>query len=189
MTTLLALAALSAFAGGGTEVSLGQSTYVASIRKTETGQTECEATLIARKYLDWYGISRNVGVWSGKHAPSAEVRTTSVYCADSSLNYASIGSRYSSGDKDGERFKIVKKTVHPQYNEETLDYDFAILELETESKFPPAALNWDEDAVTEPGTVSWVRGFGAPAIVDEISGLIAFVRQNSPVLLQAEATT
>ncbi|RHY24413.1 hypothetical protein DYB32_008864 [Aphanomyces invadans] len=174
MTTLLALAALSAFAGGGTEVSLGQSTYVASIRKTETGQTECEATLIARKVL-------LTSVPAGS--------TTSVYCADSSLNYASIGSRYSSGDKDGERFKIVKKTVHPQYNEETLDYDFAILELETESKFPPAALNWDEDAVTEPGTVSWVRGFGAPAIVDEISGLIAFVRQNSPVLLQAEATT
>ncbi|RHY16445.1 hypothetical protein DYB32_010646 [Aphanomyces invadans] len=138
MTTLLALAALSA---------------------------ECQATLIARKVL-----------------------LTSVYCADSSLNYASIGSRYSSGDKDGERIKIVKKTVHPQYNEETLDYNFAILELETESKFPPAALNWDEDAATEPGTVSWVRGFGAPATVDEISGSIAFVRQNSPVLLQAEAT-
>ncbi|RHY81499.1 hypothetical protein DYB35_013970, partial [Aphanomyces astaci] len=48
--------------------------------------------------------------------------------------------------------------------------------LETESKFPPVKLNWDEDQFTAPGVVSWVRGFGS----------IYTDGPTSPVLLEAD---
>ncbi|ETV91024.1 hypothetical protein H310_14264 [Aphanomyces invadans] len=160
MTSLLALAALSAFAAarpeifGGIDVPVGEFKYVASLRETEAGPTLCGATLIAPKVL-----------------------LTSAFCVDLSPNYASIGSHNSIGDKDGERIKIVKKTVHPMYNDELLDYDIAILELETESKFAPVALNSDEYGAIEPGTDSWVRGFGYTSF---------HAKENSPVLLEAK---
>ncbi|ETV91363.1 hypothetical protein H310_14043 [Aphanomyces invadans] len=160
MTKFLALATLSAFAAarpeifGGIEVPKGQSTYVASLRETEAGPTLCGATLIAPKVL-----------------------LTAASCVDLSPYYASIGSHFSSGNQDGERIKIVKTTVHPMYNKDTSGYDIAILELETASKFTPVAVNLKEDAATDPGAVSWMRGFGKTT---------SFKKDNSPVLLEAE---
>ncbi|RHY22951.1 hypothetical protein DYB32_009348, partial [Aphanomyces invadans] len=148
MTTLLALAALSAFAAarpeivGGTEVPLDQFKYVASLRDTESGDTLCGGTLISPTKI-----------------------LTAASCVDTSANYASIGSHNSIGDKDGERIKIVNSIMHPKFNDTTLEYDFAILELESESKFDPVALNWD---AIEPDTETWVLGFGATSFFEEI---------------------
>ncbi|ETW06365.1 hypothetical protein H310_02643 [Aphanomyces invadans] len=166
MTTLLALAALSAFAAarpeivGGTEVPLDQFKYVASLRDTESGDTLCGGTLISPTKI-----------------------LTAASCVDTSANYASIGSHNSIGDKDGERIKIVNSIMHPKFNDTTLEYDFAILELESESKFDPVALNWD---AIEPDTETWVLGFGATSFFEEIVGKTATLGKNSPVLLSAK---
>ncbi|RHY83444.1 hypothetical protein DYB37_011963 [Aphanomyces astaci] len=145
MVKFLALAAVAAFAAAdieivnGTVVPIGKYTYVTGLRPNETAASICGASLVAPKIL-----------------------VTAAHCVTRPWStYASIGSHYLNGTKDGERIKIVKRTLHPKYNKATRhDYDVAVIELETESKFPPVKLNWDEDQFTAPGVVSWVRGFG-----------------------------
>ncbi|ETV91039.1 hypothetical protein H310_14279 [Aphanomyces invadans] len=169
MTALVALAALSAFAAarpeivGGTEVPVGQFKYVASLRKTESGPTLCGGTLIAPTKI-----------------------LTAASCVDTSTNYASIGSHFSRGDKDGERIKIVNRIVHPKFNKTTLDNDFAILDLASKSKVDPIALSWD---AIEPGTMSWVLGFGWPSFSEDFLEGVEVLGENSPVLLRAAFNT
>ncbi|RHY09237.1 hypothetical protein DYB37_013035 [Aphanomyces astaci] len=155
----LAVVAVSAVAQteivNGTEVPIGKYPYVTGLRRTETGSSGCGASLVAPKIL-----------------------ITAAHCSSSAwATFASIGSHYLNGTKDGERIKIVKRTVHPKYNKATrFDYDIAVFELETASSFPPIKLNWDEDQFSAPGVVSWVRGFGTTK-----SG-----GSQSPVLLEAD---
>ncbi|RLN99520.1 hypothetical protein DYB28_004836 [Aphanomyces astaci] len=140
MVKFLALAAVAAFAAAdieivnGTVVPIGKYTYVTGLRPNETAASICGASLVAPKIL-----------------------VTAAHCATRPWStYAFIGSHYLNGTKDGERIKIVKRTLHPKYNKATRhDYDVAVFELETESKFPPVKLNWDEDQFTAPGAVSW----------------------------------
>jgi trypsin len=121
----------------GTETPIGKYTYVTGLRSTKLGEAYCSASLIAPKVV-----------------------LTAGTCAGGRAKYASIGSHYLSGQRDGERIKIVKETVHPKFDEVTNDFDFAIFELETASTIAPVMLNWVEDAASAPGIVSWVRGFG-----------------------------
>ncbi|KAF0701654.1 hypothetical protein As57867_004396, partial [Aphanomyces stellatus] len=79
------------------------------------------------------------------------------------------------GNKDGERIEIVKRTVHPKYDAKTYDYDFAVFELKSASKYAPVKITWDNDQYVAPGVTSWVRGFGTTS-----SG-----GSQSPVLLEA----
>ncbi|ETV64976.1 hypothetical protein H257_18218 [Aphanomyces astaci] len=161
MVKFLALAAVAAFAAAdieivnGTEAPIGKYTYVTGLRPNETADSLCGASLVAPKIL-----------------------VTAAHCVTRPWStYASIGSHYLNGTKDGERIKIVKRTLHPKYNKATRhDYDVAVIELETESKFPPVKLNWDEDQFTAPGAVSWVRGFGDTS----------FGGVSSPVLLETD---
>ncbi|ETV64974.1 hypothetical protein H257_18216 [Aphanomyces astaci] len=159
MAKFIALAAVGASAAAqheivnGTEVPVGKYTYVTGLRKTDISSSSCGASLIAPKVV-----------------------LTAAHCAGSWATYASIGSHYLSGNKDGERIKIVKQTTHPKFNADTMDYDFAIFELETASAIAPVKLNWVEDAASAPGIVSWVRGFGTTK-----SG-----GSQSPVLLEAD---
>ncbi|RHY51751.1 hypothetical protein DYB38_000964 [Aphanomyces astaci] len=160
MVKFVALAAVAASAVAqieivnGTEVPIGKYTYVTGLRYTAAGAASCGASLVAPKIL-----------------------VTAAHCSPVMTVYASVGSHYLNGTKDGERIKIVKRTVHPKYNKATrYDYDFAVLELETASSFPPVKINWDQDASVAPGIVSWIRGFGNA----QLGGL------QSPVLLEAD---
>jgi trypsin len=143
MVKFIAVAAVAASAAAqseivnGTEVPVGKYTYVTGVRYTETGLSGCGASLVAPKIL-----------------------VTAAHCAGGWAKFASIGSHFLSGNKDGERIKIVKQTVHPKFDENTMDFDFAVFELETASAYPVVKLNWVEDAASAPGIVSWVRGFG-----------------------------
>ncbi|RHZ12920.1 hypothetical protein DYB26_012569 [Aphanomyces astaci] len=118
----LAVVAVSAVAQteivNGTEVPIGKYPYVTGLRRTETGSSGCGASLVAPKIL-----------------------ITAAHCSSSAwATFASIGSHYLNGTKDGERIKIVKRTVHPKYNKATrFDYDIAVFELETASSFPPSS--------------------------------------------------
>ncbi|ETV63786.1 hypothetical protein H257_19283 [Aphanomyces astaci] len=161
MVKFLALAAVAASAVAqteivnGTVVPIGKYTYVTGLRRTETGPSSCGASLVAPKIL-----------------------VTAAHCSSTAwATFASVGSHYANGTIDGERIKIVKRTQHPKYNKASrYDYDIAVFELETASKFPPVKLNWDEDQFSAPGVVSWVRGFGHTS-----SGGVG-----SPVLLETD---
>ncbi|RHZ13155.1 hypothetical protein DYB37_012215 [Aphanomyces astaci] len=166
MVKFLALAAVAACAVAqitegppqvinGIEVPIGKYSYVTSLRLDETYPSNCIASLVAPKIL-----------------------LTAAHCLLTDwAKFAYIGSHYLDGTKDGELIKIVKHTKHPKYNKASRwDYDFAVLELETASSFPPIKLNWDEDQFSAPGVVAWVRGFGTTK-----SG-----ESQSPVLLEAD---
>ena len=58
-----------------------------------------------------------------------------------------------------------------------MDYDIAVYELETESKFPPVKIHWDNDASVAVGVAAMVRGFGGTSSSSDIA---------SPVLLDAD---
>ncbi|RHY76868.1 hypothetical protein DYB30_013766 [Aphanomyces astaci] len=78
----------------GAEVPVGKYPYVTGLRRTETGSSNCIASLVAPKIL-----------------------VTAAHCSSFAWTmFASIGSHYFDGTKDGELIKIVKRTQHPKYN-------------------------------------------------------------------------
>jgi trypsin len=61
-----------------------------------------------------------------------------------------------------ESFTAAKVIPHPQYNRQTLDYDYALIQLSGDSAFAPIALNNQEIAIPEDGTAInvWTAGWG-----------------------------
>lgn len=62
-----------------------------------------------------------------------------------------------------ESFTAAKVVPHPQYNRQTLDYDYALIQLSGDSTYAPIALNNQEIAIPEDGTAVnvWTAGWGA----------------------------
>ncbi|RHY62453.1 hypothetical protein DYB30_011546 [Aphanomyces astaci] len=134
----------------GTEVPIGKFLYTTGLRTEDISDNQCVGALIAPKYV-----------------------LTTATCVHTSLTYSSVGSHYLSGDKDGERIKIVKQTRHPLFDHH--EFDFAIFELETASKIAPVKVNFDP--VVTPGSWATVRGWGTSTGAE-------YTR--SPVLLEAD---
>ena len=62
-----------------------------------------------------------------------------------------------------ETFTVTRVIAHPQYNRQTLDYDYALLQLSGDSKFAPIALNSQEIDIPEKGAAPfmvWTAGWG-----------------------------
>ncbi|RHX96619.1 hypothetical protein DYB25_012993 [Aphanomyces astaci] len=135
----------------GTEAPIGKFLYTTGFRNKDISANYCVGALIAPKYV-----------------------LTGATCVDTLFTYSSVGSHYLSGDKDGERIKIVKQTKHPLFNPKTYEFDFAIFELETASKIAPVKVNFDP--VVTPGSWSTVRGWGTFSAAGTLS----------PVLLEAD---
>ena len=65
---------------------------------------------------------------------------------------------------NAETFSVTKVVAHPQYNSNTLDYDYALLQLSGDSKFAPIALNTEEIVIPENSAeqiIVWTSGWGA----------------------------
>ncbi|RHY85258.1 hypothetical protein DYB37_006720 [Aphanomyces astaci] len=122
---------------GGNEAPVGQSLYVASLRRSAGGAGVCGGTLIAPNVI-----------------------LTAAHCTGKSppLTHASIGSHFLSGSNDGEQIRIVKEIKHPKFNPATLSYDFAVLILERDSTFGKVKISYD--AVPAAATSTIVRGWG-----------------------------
>lgn len=68
-------------------------------------------------------------------------------------------------DKTHAEMRTPKRVIqHPQYDKDTTDYDFALIELNADSSYPPIALNTDEIMVPAapdvPQMMSVVAGWG-----------------------------
>ncbi|CAK4112405.1 unnamed protein product [Aphanomyces euteiches] len=78
--------------------------------------------------------------------------------ANYALEYAVIGTHYSSGSQGGETIAIKQQIVHPKNHPNTNAYEFAIYILASDSKQTPVQVSFDEVAANVPVIV---RGFGA----------------------------
>lgn len=91
---------------------------------------------------------------------------TAAHCVQnwSSTNKIVIG-LWDQKDKAGtETFNAVRAIAHPQFNRNTLDYDYALLQLSGDSQYRTIALNHDEIAIPTQDSQdvlnAWTSGWG-----------------------------
>ncbi len=90
---------------------------------------------------------------------------TAAHCVQSwnKTNKVFIG-LHDRTDKNGaESFTVTKVVANPQYNSETLDYDFALLKLSGDSKYRSIDLNSSEIAIPDADQEAvkvWTAGWG-----------------------------
>ncbi|ETI40830.1 hypothetical protein F441_13773 [Phytophthora nicotianae CJ01A1] len=123
---------------GGSVVKAKAKTYTVGLRSSEDGESFCGGSLVSPTHV-----------------------LTSSQCAPKNIRWASIGSHYLSGTKDGEQIKVAAVMNHPNFSV-NVDFsaDFALLELETVSSFKPVKLAAADDSDFKAGATATTIGWG-----------------------------
>lgn len=86
---------------------------------------------------------------------------TAAHCVQGSANMKIVLGLYNQKDLAGtEVFRAKKIVAHPQYNRSTLDYDYALIQLDHDSSFRPIDLNRVEIDIAATPTNVWTSGWG-----------------------------
>ncbi|KAG2784175.1 hypothetical protein PC129_g562 [Phytophthora cactorum] len=123
---------------GGSIVKAKAKTYTVGLRTSEDGESFCGGTLVSPIHV-----------------------LTSSQCTAKNIRWASIGSHYLNGAKDGEQIKVASVMNHPNFSV-NIDFsdDFALLELETVSSFKPVKLAAADDSDFKAGATATAIGWG-----------------------------
>lgn len=92
---------------------------------------------------------------------SADTVITAAHCVDDDNEFDVLINRHDLNSSDGERLSMLKKSIHPDYNSDTLDNDFAIVFLKRGTSEPVnyAKLNRD-GRYPAAGTMVRTMGWG-----------------------------
>lgn len=100
---------------------------------------------------------------------------TAAHCAESAdfSKVRVVAGLHSLDDTDGtETFRVSKVVVHPRFNPDTLDFDYALLKLNGKSGFQPAEVNNSPIPIPDDGgkgPVVTIAGWGSTAEGGDIS--------------------
>jgi len=88
---------------------------------------------------------------------------TAGHCVtDTTIDQIVIGMQNLQDTSNTEVMKVKQIIRHPQYNADTTDYDFALIELDKDSKYAPVPLNTTDIAIPASGqpVIATVAGWG-----------------------------
>ena len=102
---------------GGSEVPVGEKTWIVGVRDSKDGADSCGGSLIAPTYV-----------------------LTAAHCAGDWIKYVSVGTHYLSGSKDGQQIAVKNQYINPKNIASNMTYDTLILELAEPAKYAPVKL-------------------------------------------------
>jgi secreted trypsin-like serine protease len=134
---------------GGSEADVSKYSWTVSLRAKPESHTFCGATLVAPQYL-----------------------VTAAHCVKNIAIYAAIGAQASNGTQGGERIKIAQSWVHEKYNDQTNDYDIAVMKLEKASTAKTLPLAAADGSMNKVNTMAVVRGWGVTQTKQQAATLL-----------------
>jgi trypsin len=122
---------------GGVEATRGEFPFIVSLQQNFGGHF-CGGSLISKNWV-----------------------LTAAHCVDS-VDKVVIGLHQHNNTSGAEVIKPKQIIRHPQYSDQTSDYDYALIELSQDSKFQPVPINTTEIAIPTNGSqiMATVAGWG-----------------------------